>query len=296
MRDHGVMARYLDFLVAFDEYLDRNDLDYLIYGHEMFGISESAGLTARADQSPARWTGQLVEGGYIQHGPLGYGDRRPLIPPSYLPEDLSRVSDYRMTATGRTEADRVRRQRRDAMTDASLGGELPEFVVAALSDVQRLAVAGPLTHLRSALDNEHPVAAVGAAKDLVEAACKVVIAAAGQAPSGGDVAEVANVWILTGLPLPTPADPFWPSNSVGPSGTMVSGTSHNATVNTRCPHPYLPMVSLKSFVDDVVECRRRGLWVDPEATDVQPVIVDAEEGSTLDTSLVAFAQQIDLAA
>jgi len=56
------------------------------------------------------------------------------------------------------------------------------------------------------------------------------------------------------------------------------------------------MVSLKSFVDDVVECRRRGLWVDPEATDVQPVIVDAEEGSTLDTSLVAFAQQIDLAA
>lgn len=180
------MARYLDFLVAFDEYLDRNDLDYLIYGHEMFGISESAGLTARADQSPARWTGQLVEGGYIQHGPLGYGDRRPLIPPSYLPEDLSRVSDYRMTATGRTEADRVRRQRRDAMTDASLGGELPEFVVAALSDVQRLAVAGPLTHLRSALDNEHPVAAVGAAKDLVEAACKVVIAAAGQAPSGGE--------------------------------------------------------------------------------------------------------------
>jgi hypothetical protein len=109
----------------------------------------------------------------------GGGDRRPLPSSGYSPDDLSRVSDYRITATGRTEADRVRRQRREALTDASIGGVLPNLVQSWMSEPQRRAISVPLRHLRSARDGEQYAAAVGAAKDLAEAACKVGIERAG---------------------------------------------------------------------------------------------------------------------
>ncbi len=176
------VANYLDFLVAFDEHIRTSSLGFVIYGHELFGIAQQAGLIAPADQSPARWTGELVALGYMSHGPLGLGDRRPLPPGAYASEDLSRVSDYRITATGRAEADRIRRQRREAATDAALNGVFPTRMHPSMSDAQRGAVSVPLINLRAALDHAQHAAAVGSAKDLTEAACKVAIECAGATP------------------------------------------------------------------------------------------------------------------
>ena len=111
----GGMANYLDFLVVLDDHLAASSLGFVIYGHEMHAIAQTAGLAVPGDESAARWTGELVQLGYVVHGPLGLGDGRPLPQGAYTNYDLSRVSDYRITAAGRTEADRVRRQRREAL-------------------------------------------------------------------------------------------------------------------------------------------------------------------------------------
>jgi hypothetical protein len=128
----------------------------------------------------------LVSMGYITHGPPGAGDRRPIRQGAYLDEDLARFSDYRITAAGRTEADRVRRQRRDALTDGILGGLILESSISMLNTDHQGAIATPLEHLRSALDAGHYAAAVGAAKDLVGAACKVALELAGQPVPNAD--------------------------------------------------------------------------------------------------------------
>jgi hypothetical protein len=175
----------LDFLVVLDEHLAASSLDYVIYGHELYGIAESAGLCARGSEQPAQWIGELVSRGYVTHGPLGGGDRRLLPEGPWTGYDVRRVGDYRVTYEGRTEADRVRQQRRARLTDAALGGPGLDLVRPWMDDPQRRAVTTPLTHLRSALDAEQFVSAVGAAKDLTEAACKVAI------EHGGGTAPVA---------------------------------------------------------------------------------------------------------
>jgi hypothetical protein len=73
------------------------------------------------------------------------------------------------------------------LTDLALGGA-PDLFGVPFSEAHRAALASPLTHLRSALDNQHHAAAVGAAKDLVEAACKVVLSHAGSpVPAGASL-------------------------------------------------------------------------------------------------------------
>ena len=63
-----------------------------------------------------------------------------------------------------------------------------ELLGAQISEAHRAALATPLTHLRSALDSQHHAAAVGAAKDLIEAACKVVLSHAGSTiPAGASL-------------------------------------------------------------------------------------------------------------
>jgi hypothetical protein len=81
--------------------------------------------------------GELVDLGYLTHGPLGGGDPRPLPRGGWVREDLSRVSDYRPTPEGRAEADRVRRQTREARTDAVLGPVLPLVLQPWMNDAQR---------------------------------------------------------------------------------------------------------------------------------------------------------------
>ena len=62
---------------------------------------------------------------------------------------------------------------------------------APMSDEQHAAITVPATNLRAALDNEHHAATLGAAKDLVEAACKVTIERSGaNAPKGASLATL----------------------------------------------------------------------------------------------------------
>jgi hypothetical protein len=158
----------------------------------MYGISERAGLTKPGDKSPFRWTGELVHLGYVVHGLPGAGDRRPVPRGTYWTEyELQRLSDYRVTATGREEADRIRRQRREALTDAAMGAVLPRFLRPWMTDAQRRAVAEPLANLRAALDADRRSAAIGAAKDIAEASCKVAIERAGQSvPSAASLSAL----------------------------------------------------------------------------------------------------------
>jgi len=184
------VPNYLDFLVALDDHLADSSLGYVVYGHELNAIAQHAGLVSSAmDMSAARWTGECVGFGYVEHGPLSLGEQRPLTPPRmWSQDDLPRVSDYRVTFNGRTEADRVRRQRREELTDATLGGVFSPQLAAALSEPQYRAVSVPLASLRSALDDERYSEAIGAAKDLVEAACKLAIErGGGSAPRSADL-------------------------------------------------------------------------------------------------------------
>ena len=93
--------------------------------------------------------------------------------------ELQSFALYRVTATGRQEAERLRRVRREHLIDAALGQALMPASVD-LTTVAAQAVGRPLRDLRAALADERPAAAVGAAKELVEAACKVVLAEHGE--------------------------------------------------------------------------------------------------------------------
>lgn len=180
------MPTHLDFLVALDDHLRNNHLDYLIYGHELYTIAQAAGLCEPVSEQPAQWAGELVSRRYVTHSRLSAGDRRPLPDGPYSAYDVRRVSDYRLTYEGRTEAARVRQQRREELTDAALDAVIPNLLQPWMSEVQRRAISTPLSHLRTTLDNEQFVAAVGAAKDLTEAACKVAIERSGATACSGD--------------------------------------------------------------------------------------------------------------
>jgi hypothetical protein len=94
--------------------------------------------------------------------------------------DLQSFSHYQVTAAGREEADRVHRLRRESATDAALGARLPILDHAWLNETQRGALADQLRELQTALDRGRHVAAIGAAKNLVEAASKVVLEHTGE--------------------------------------------------------------------------------------------------------------------
>jgi hypothetical protein len=179
-------ANYLDFLYELDRYTRSTPRGCVLNGAEMHSIAQDAGLAELADTLAAAWTGQLVKHGYVSHAPAPLGTRRPYPPPGpWTDEDLQAYNDYEVTDTGREEAERIGRLRRDAATDAALGIG-PSW----LDDSQLEAVGTQLHSLRSALDAERWVDAVGAAKNLVEASCKVVLAQRGQAIPTSDALPV----------------------------------------------------------------------------------------------------------
>jgi hypothetical protein len=181
------MANYLDHLLAVDEYTRSAPAGCVQTGYEMHAIAQGAGLVEPGNLIAANWTGQLVELEYLVHGAQSAGDRRPLLPGRmWSDSDLQRFSEYRVTARGREEADRMRRLTREAGTDAALDGGFPYLAPSWMSDDQRRAVLAPLATLRSALDSGDGAAAVGAAKNLIEAACKIRIEHAGGAYRRGD--------------------------------------------------------------------------------------------------------------
>ena len=82
----------------------------------------------------------------------------------------------------------MRRARREQHTDIALGSELLTPTGGLLRQEAVAAIARPLRDLRSALDDGRAEAAIGAAKDLVKAACRVVLAAAGATtPTGASL-------------------------------------------------------------------------------------------------------------
>lgn len=174
------MANHLDFLSALDEHVRSSSLGMVMSGGELHTIARDAGLVGPHEETAARWTGQLVGLGFVKHGPLSFGDQRPLPPAGYwTPQDVFRVGDYSVTGPGHMEAETVRRRQRDALTDAALGAVVPTLIRSWMVDAERRAVSEPLANLRAALDGERPSAAIAAAKDLVEASCKVIAERAG---------------------------------------------------------------------------------------------------------------------
>lgn len=175
------MTNYLDHLLAVDEFTRRSPGGCVAGGYEMHVIARNAGLVAQGDEMAANWTGVCVELGYLTHGPPSAGDRRPATPGRmWTSSEVQRYNDYRVTATGREEADRLRRLAREKRTDVALGIGLPDISKSSLGESQQRAIVAPLEALRAALDLGNNSAAIGAAKDLVEAACKVRIDLAGQ--------------------------------------------------------------------------------------------------------------------
>jgi hypothetical protein len=94
-------------------------------------------------------------------------------------EEFSRYHDYRVTPAGREEAERIRRRERELASDATLGAHFPMLMKAWMNEAQRRALAMPLKNLRAALDRGEAPATIGAAKDLVETACKLSLEHAG---------------------------------------------------------------------------------------------------------------------
>lgn len=178
------MANHLDFLFALDQYTRESASGSVSPAAEMHEIAKRAGFVEHGDTSAARWTGELVELGYLRHGPAMGGTTRPVPPRGpWSNADLQVFSDYRVTPEGREEADRMRRLHRESATDAAMGLQLPWLKYSWMSEQQARAISEPLLALRTGLDGDHSRAAIGAAKDLVEAACKVVIERAGEAAS-----------------------------------------------------------------------------------------------------------------
>jgi hypothetical protein len=181
------VANYLDHLLAVDEYIRPSPSGCVMVGYEMHEIARRAGLVGPGDQVAANWTGVLVELGYLTHDAGSAGDNRPDMPGRmWSDRDLQRYGDYRLTKDGRSEADQIRRQQRERRTDAAIGLGFPNLTQAWMNEGQNRAVMAPLASLQAALDGADSVAAIGAAKDLVEAACKVQIESRGESFARGD--------------------------------------------------------------------------------------------------------------
>ena len=159
------MANHLDHLLAVDSFTRESQLGCVPSGYEMHEIAQRAGLVEPNDKGAARWTGELVELGYLIHGPKSFGDPRP-VPPGRMWGDtqLQMVNDYKVTPAGREEADRIRRLAREERTDAALGMTMPSLVEPWMSEEQRHAVSQAIENLQAALDGSRHSAAIGAAK------------------------------------------------------------------------------------------------------------------------------------
>ena len=179
------VANHLDFLELLDRHTRESPVGEVPDGSEMRTLAVEGGLAEAGDNNPAaRWTGELVDLGYVKPH-TSFVPR--MVPDGVLwgDRELNSFGRYRVLPPGREEAERIRRHRREQATDVALGRELPVFRHAWLADAQRQALARPLHDLRAALDDNRAPAAVGAAKELVEAACKVVLAHLGKQPPAG---------------------------------------------------------------------------------------------------------------
>jgi hypothetical protein len=178
---------YLDFLVALDDHIFNSNLDCVQDSSGLHRIAQDADLEKPELPQAARWTGELYNHRYLKLETSGLGAQsNDLSRGGVTDQDLQQLRDFRITPLGREEADRVRRQQREAGADTVLGLRFPDLDRLAASADQRRAIETPWRQLAAALDSEHWSAVVGSAKDLVEAACKVAIGLAGMEVSTRD--------------------------------------------------------------------------------------------------------------
>lgn len=196
----GCVPNELDFLVVLDEHTRDSSLGCVPGWMELMSLARP--LSERPHEEAARWTGTLVDLGYIRHQPKSMGDRRPEIPgTSWDQGEVSRYHDYRVTAAGREEAERIRRREREMATDAALGSRSAMLFRPWMTEAQRRAIAVPLAHLQSALDSQDNGGAIGAAKDLIESACRIAMEQGGQStPSGMSLPSLFKLAAESGAP------------------------------------------------------------------------------------------------
>jgi hypothetical protein len=177
------MALNLDFLIALDEEIRANNVGQISDASGLQRVAHNGLASSQDPWSAARWTGELVELGYLKHARPGLGDRRPVPEGAYTDQDLYRFNDYRLTDAGHQAVARELQRRRQDVSDGVIGAVFPGLALDAVDEPRKRAIAEPLRRLRTALDNEHWFDVVGASKDLVEAACKVSIELGGETPS-----------------------------------------------------------------------------------------------------------------
>jgi predicted nucleotide-binding protein len=124
---------HLDFLLVLDDEVRANNAGYVRDGSEIMRLARESGLADIQDSwSAARWIGELVTLGYVEHSPPGLGDRLPIPEGGYQDRDLYRFSDYRLTAAGYEAADRERRRRLEPVSGSGEAG----LTLASVSDPQ----------------------------------------------------------------------------------------------------------------------------------------------------------------
>jgi len=167
------MANELDFLEALDRYIRDSPLGMVTLWSDLRDIALRERLMAPENDRVPAWTGVLVYQGYMECQPMGGAIVSPAAH-GWSERDVQSCSHFRLTAPGREEAERTRHHKRQQGTDAALGGNVL-LLCPWLQHSQRAAIERPLRELRNALDAGNAATAIGAAKELVEAAAKVVL-------------------------------------------------------------------------------------------------------------------------
>lgn len=137
-------------------------------GYEIHQLAWTTGLCKQPDTQAARWTGYLVDQGWLEFGPSHHPR-----PPRGVPwsdGQLQAFHNYVVTSDGSAEAQRVRQIDRERLIDELLGIGWPAL---ASAPEARRALLRPLDDLRRALEDSRTNAAIGAAKEVLESAARI---------------------------------------------------------------------------------------------------------------------------
>jgi Abortive infection C-terminus len=133
----------------------------------------------------------------------------------------------------------MRRLQREAATNAVLGARFPTLVRPWMTDGQRQAITEPLLRLQNAVDSKQNPSAIGEAKELVEAACKITIKRAGQTASSGAALPALFKQAHTATGADAPGSPL--GNGLAPTVQRLAelrkavGTGHGRASSSDVP-------------------------------------------------------------
>jgi len=131
----------------------------------------------------AGWVGDLVNDDRLRPTSRAGGSPEAPMGMSWGDAQLQSHYRYRLTDGGRVDARETRHLRRQRTVEHLLAGIVNEDSLATLSQPARDAVDHHLQTVRRAIERDDPAAVIGAAKELVEAAAKIVLARAGVQPN-----------------------------------------------------------------------------------------------------------------